>query len=187
MIHGFNVRDGGRGTIAKMKKFFSFPVVHKIGWIGLIELRWRNKQIVRDILPLITSKDILVGHSNAALIIYRLIESGAKPKAIILFNAALRRDARWPDDILVLNFHSSSDWVVQMARWWSRLTSLGGLTPHGWGAAGRYGFTSGQKNVTNIDMLMNQDRRAIDSHSGVFDSEHINYWGRIAGDWAKFV
>ncbi len=187
LIHGFNVTDGGRGTISRLKKFFELPIVHDIGWIGLVSLRCRNKAIVRRMIPFISSKDVLVAHSNGALITYELIEAGAKPKAIILFNAALRRDARWPDDLLVLNFHSSKDWVVQLARVWSRLTSLGGLTPHGWGSAGKYGFTSNQSNVTNVDMAEDINGHAIKSHSAVFKRKHVDYWGRIAGDWGKFV
>lgn len=185
LIHGFNVTDGGRGTIANLKPYFHKPIVHSIGLVGLFDLRCKNKRIVESLKNSIGPDDVLIGHSNGALIIYRLLQAGVRPKAVILFNAALRRDTEFPNDVPVLNLHSSNDWVVQLGRMWSRLVSLGGLTPHGWGAAGRYGLTSYQKTVYNFDMGEDYLSHAVTGHSDALKPPKVKYWAKFANNWLK--
>lgn len=183
LIHGFNVSDNGAKTVKKMQPYLSDSISHAVGMIGLLDLRCRNAAVVKRLAPLIAGEDILIGHSNGCLIIWRLIEAGVKPKAIVLINPALRRDTKFPNDIPVLCLHSSGDNVVQFGRMWSRLTSLGGLTPHGWGAAGRYGLTSQQKNVESVDIGESYWKHTVRSHSGIFREPAVEYWGGFVKGW----
>jgi hypothetical protein len=187
LIHGYNVKDDGDHTIENLTLYINDSVVHKIGYIRLLNLRRKNRAIVKRLAPLVTPDDILIGHSNGALIVYRMIEAGVKPKAIVLINPALRRDTKFPSDIPVLCLHSSGDWTVQLGRMWSRLTSLGGLTPHGWGAAGRYGLTSQQKNVENFDIGESYWVQTVRSHSGIFKDPAVSYWGKFIDGWLSRV
>lgn len=187
LIHGFNVSDGGRGTVKNLKPFFKNPHVHSIGLIGLIDLKWKNKEVVQELYPLIGPDDVLVGHSNGALIIWRLIQAGARPKAVILFNAALRRDVVFPEDVPVLNMHSRFDWIVQLGRIWSRLITKTGIRRHGWGAAGRYGFTKKQVNVTNFDMGDRFYTHQVKGHSDALKPPKVEFWGRFAANWLKRI
>lgn len=185
LIHGFNVTDGGRGTITNLRDYFLNAIVHSIGLVGLFDLRWKNKQIVKSIKPFIGPDDVLIGHSNGALIIQRLLESGVRPKACIFFNASIRCDTRFPNSVPILNLHSSEDWVVQFGRIWSRLVSLGSIQPHGWGAAGRYGLISNQKNVLNFDMAEHYFTYRATGHSDALKPPKVAYWAEFANNWLK--
>lgn len=183
LIHGFNVSDGGKDTTMRWRDFFPGPVVHDYGWTGLLMLRWRNRRVVDELTKQVNSSDILVGHSNGALICWQIAQR-VQPRCVVVVNPAMRRDTEWPEHLPVLCLYSSQDWVVQLGRMWSRLVSLGGIRPHGWGAAGRYGFTVGQPLVYNFDMANPGWPEPVTSHSGAFDG---GYWGYLAGQWAVYT
>lgn len=186
LIHGFNVSDGGVGTVGNLRPFFADAVLYKIGMIGLANLRCKNKKIVDELLPHIGPEDVIVGHSNGALICHRLLQAGARPKAVVLINPALRRDTRFPRDVRVLCLHTKGDFTVLMGRAWSRLVSLGKIRPHGWGAAGYYGITTGQKNVINIDMGGKEWAKVrIRSHSGALKFPAVSHWGKLIARWCR--
>lgn len=72
LIHGFNVSDGGEKSILRLIPFLEHHgipyIAHDYGWVGPILLRWRNDKTVQDIKDSIEPGDILIGHSNGALI-----------------------------------------------------------------------------------------------------------------------
>ena len=215
VIHGFNVSDGGKGSVGKLVPHLPGRVeLYDYGWTGLLSLRCRNRQVVSDLLKRIKPGDILIGHSNGGLICWELAARlRDKLAAVVVINPALRRDARGPDDLPVLCIHNSTDWVVQLGRIWGRLVTPGdgwedyalnlatkgkwravgrahqmlNIAPHGWGAAGRYGFTTSQagKSVTNWDSAMEWWDGGVKGHSGVFDKPE--YWGRMITAWLDAV
>lgn len=210
LIHGFNVSDGGRDTVRRWAHWFADVMVHDYGWTGLIGLRCTNAQAVKQIARHVKPGDTLIGHSNGALICLQVARR-TRPGAVVVVNPAMRRDARWPDKLPVLCLYSSSDWVVQLGRVWARgvdtvygsvaplllesvATGSGALfrsafrfKPHGWGAAGRYGFTSNQPGVTSWDMAEDWWGEPVHSHSGAFKGRAGDYWGLMVAKWVRWV
>lgn len=180
LIHGFNVSDGGRGSIGKLERFLSGHVVRfSYGWTGLFRLRFTNKQAVRALLRLVKPGDVLIGHSNGALICWEVAEQmGDALGGVVVINPAMRRDTLWAKGVKVLCIYNSKDWVVQLGRAWSRLVSLGGITPHGWGAAGRYGFTHDKK-VLHMDSADDHWSFPVAGHSMIFKRPALPYWAKL--------
>ena len=183
LIHGFNVSDGGRGSVGTLRQYIpGTEMLHDYGWTGLFFLRRRNRKAVAQILPYIRKGDFIVAHSNGALIAWKIaMLMGDNLGGVVVFNAALRRDTQWPAGVPVLCLHNSTDWVVQLGRIWGRLVSLGGLNPHGWGAAGRYGFN--QVTVVNRDMSAAWWDFPVHGHSGQFQKKAAPYWGGQVAGW----
>lgn len=192
LIHGFNVSDGGENTVGKLEPYMKgvgnvFP--HDTGWTGLLFLKCNNEEAVAQIERFLFPGSVLIGHSNAGLIIWQLTQKYPdKIAGVILINPALRRDTQWPKGMNVLCLHNSTDWVVQLGRMWARLVSLGGLRFHGWGAAGRYGFDQRMPTLSNWDTASNLfGENRLKGHSGMFEDEKVKHWGktiaRIARGW----
>ena len=186
LVHGFNVYDGGRNTVARLAPYFppGTARVHNYGWTGLLRLRRVNRRAVDDLMAAVKPGDFLIGHSNGALICWEVAQRlGAQLGGVVVINPSMRRDTLWPEGLPVLCLANATDWVVQMGRAWGRLVSLGGLTPHGWGAAGRYGFTAGQRNVVSLDTSDSWWTEPVKGHSGVFHPPGLDYWGAKVAGW----
>lgn len=145
-------------------------------------LHWRHKRIVAGLLPQIEPGDVLIGHSNAAWVIHRLVQAGAPVAAVVVIQPALRRDTWWPPSLPVLCVYNRGDWVVELGRAWGRLmTRLMPSSPHGWGAAGRRGFTAGQRNVVNL-RTDGSLAPIVRGHSAIFDPDDP-----AAAGWRKYI
>lgn len=184
LVHGFNVSDGGRSSVGRLKSFLpGHSVRYAYGWTGLFKLRFTNAQAVDHLARLVAPGDILIGHSNGALICWGVAERmRGKLGGVVVINPAMRRDTRWAKGTDVLCIYNSKDWVVQLGRVWSRLVSLGGITPHGWGAAGRYGFTH-DKNVQNVDSAVEHGIFPVAGHSSIFPDPALTHWGKFIRSW----
>lgn len=187
LIHGFNVWDGGQGSVGKLRPFIKgTETLHDYGYTELFMLRCANRRAVTQILAHIKPGDFLVGHSNGGLICWELARIlKDKLGGIVVINPALRRDSLWPHEVPVLCLHNSKDWIVQLGRAWSRLVSMGGLNFHGWGAAGRYGFdnTNGGR-VANFDTADEEIwGEPVQGHSAIFEDDAVAYWGHIIDQW----
>ncbi len=188
VIHGFNVRDGGKGSVDRLTAYLEKPVRNcDYGWTNLITLRCVNARTVNRMARLVKPGDVLIGHSNGALIAWEIAQRVQGLAGVAVINAAMRRDTLWPKGLPVLCLHNSTDWVVQLGLMWSRLVSAGGyLHPHGWGAAGRYGFTTGQPMVSNWDTAMDYWKHPVKGHSGMFQTpEDARYWGTLINAWTQ--
>lgn len=185
LIHGFNVSDGGRGSVGRLAPFLPRPAkLHSYGWTGLLGLSCANRRAIQKMLQVIKPGDAIVAHSNGCLIAWQLAEvMGADLRAVVCINPALRRDTRWHPDVPVLCLHNSTDWVVQLGRMWGRLFPVDGIEAQGWGAAGRYGFTGPNRNVANWDTAMAWWDVPVTGHSGVFARDAAPYWGGLVGAW----
>lgn len=193
LIHGFNVTDGGKGSIRKLGPFISsITVPHDYGYAGLITLRCVNAKAVDQITLLIKRGDFLVCHSNGCLIAWHIANKLRwKLGGVVVINAALRRDTQWPSYLPVLCLHNSSDNIVQLGRAWSRLVSLGGIHPHGWGAAGKYGLDAGRipnNFVENLDTADDWWGYPVKGHSGMFKDKYTaEFWADIINSWMMSV
>lgn len=189
LIHGFNVLDRGKTTTDQLTPHLKSEGLsvfeHDYGWVGLIGLRWRNDRVVRGILPMIEPGDVLIAHSNGCLIAWELAKAGAPLSAVICIQPALRRDTLWPASLPVLCLFNRSDWTVELGRVWGRFVSV--VNPlrnrHGWGAAGRHGFTSGQSLVENWNTELGD--KPASRHSDIFRGDSLGYWVEKIVRWLR--
>lgn len=184
VVHGFNVSDGGRGSVGRLLPYLPNARMIDYGWSGLVGLPCANARAVRQILSVIRPGDSIVAHSNGCLIAWQVAQI-VPLASVVCINPALRRDTEWPDGLPVLCLYNSTDWVVQLGRAWGRLTDWDGIRAAGWGAAGRYGFTSGQPLVKCWDTAATYWKFPVSGHSGIFKFPH--YWGRRIGRWIEAI
>lgn len=191
LIHGFNVSDGGRRTVGSLIPFLEAnghePILHDYGWTGPVRLRLRNRRTVRDLSRHIQPGDALIGHSNGALICRKLVhEVGELVSAVVGIQPCVRRDLTWPPHIQVLCLYNACDWAVRLGRMWGRLATLATpFAPHGWGAAGAYGFTTPAHNVTNWDTAAPglPEKYRARGHSSSLRPPAVAYWGHRISEW----
>lgn len=191
LIHGFNVSDGGAGSVGNLRDYLDRRgidyVLHDYGWVGPFLLRLRNRKTVEELMHQIQDGDVLVGHSNGCAVCWKLIEAGAKPSAVVTIQPALRRDTLWPSHVKVLNLWNPSDYAVRAGRLWSDLVSI--LTPgrHYWGAAGHYGYTSNQPHVEQWCTTDEKFTVPTGGHSDALRHPHVGYWGPRITRWIDQV
>lgn len=191
LIHGFNVSDGGRGSVGRLAPWLHDTRLHDYGWTFLLRLHWVNEDAVETLLDQVKTGDVLVAHSNGGLIEWRLVwellHRGITPGAVVCIQPALRRDTLWPDSVPVLCCYNPADWIVSLGRIWGRFASV--TNPwrerHGWGSAGRHGFTEGQANVTNLDTTSQHPQAT--GHSGIFQPPALEHWSWEIRTWIKSV
>jgi hypothetical protein len=181
LIHGFNVFDKGRGSINKLRPFLEgagYDVkTHSYGWVFLLRLRFVNDQFVEKLLEdnTVAEGDIIICHSNGALITWRLMEKGIQPSKVLCIQPALRRDTLWNNpETEVYCFYNKKDYIVELGRLWGRFVSV--VNPfknrHGWGSAGRHGFSS-LKNIYNINTGDKDGLCHAEGHGGFFDTKIV--------------
>lgn len=192
LLHGFNVADGGRQSIGALKPHLDDAglacVMHDYGWTGPLRLRWRNRRTVDDLLNMVRPGDVVAAHSNGALIAWQLVRAGAPLAAVVVIQPALRRDTWWPPGLPVLCVYNRADWIVELGRVWSRLvTRITPGRPHGWGAAGRHGFTRGQPHVRNLRTDSPALKPVVRGHSAIFDpdDEAAAFWRARIVRWVR--
>ena len=182
LIHGFNVRDMGKGSIDKLLHYIPNSLDYDYGYVGLISLKKVNRRTINEFLEVIKPGDTIVAHSNGCLIAYQIAER-IPIDAIVCINPALRRDTIWPENTAVLCLANKTDWIVELGRIWARLVSLGCIKTHGWGSAGRHGFTSDQPNVKNWHTDDWFWLYPVTGHSGLF--KNPKYWGGMISKWLE--
>ncbi len=137
LIHGFNVFDGGLGTVGRLIPYLPDryePSMFVYGWKGLFTI-WAgyNKILAKDLLNEVGIYDVVIGHSNGCAIIARALEAGMVCKQVVLIHPALDRDWEPPVDCgcqRIDVYYSSRDIATRAAR----------LIPwHRWGGMGTYG------------------------------------------------
>ena len=141
LVHGFNVKDGGKGTTDGLRPHFAregFKVLEfDTGWRFLAGVRFGNAKRARRLARMIQPGDVLVGHSDGCNLInlaaWQLAGSGAaKPAAVVYLNPALDADTQLAPQIKgALVFHTPSDWIVALAS---------KLPLHPWGNMGQIGY-----------------------------------------------
>ena len=151
LLHGFNVSDGGKGSIDKIIKPLQ-SVGHEIveldyGNWNRLRVRLANKPLANIIAKLVEPGSVLIGHSNGACIAQMAAMAGARINQLILINPALDSDSPMPNGIRCDVCYSPDDKVVELSRWipWSP-----------WGNMGRVGSTSGGINHNLEDITGNE-------------------------------
>lgn len=145
LIHGFNVRDGGKSTIRQLTPFLSSWYVLDYGYFGLWQVRFHNKKIAKQLVSLSGDNTNIYAHSNGCAIVAKALELGLVCHNITFIHPALDMDDKRIEiqryDHLKV-FHSKRDITTWIARW---------LLFHPWGAMGTYGSSSLRTNVKNVE------------------------------------
>ncbi len=159
LTHGFNVKDGGAGSIDKLKPYLGdFRLLEAdYGWFGLLSVRLYNDNIARMIKGMTPPQSIGIGHSNGCTLLMKACEFGASFRHLILINPALDKDTKIPlqvDRVDVL--HNNYDNVVTASRFrpW-----------HPWGEMGRTGYRGDDPRVFNHETF---HLFGVQGHSEVF-------------------
>lgn len=177
-IHGFNVLDGGAGTVGKLLPYFAkagcSTEMLSYGHFNLFMPRWKNKDVAQTLARLVKSlkaKDyrvIVVAHSNGATITHIAGEEfKAHIDKVVYINPALNHGVKFPASFEKFDvWHNPSDWVVKL----SRLLPL-----NLWGDMGARGYTRFDYRGHNYNMLTNYQKSSGRKHSsfGEFFSEII--------------
>lgn len=147
LVHGFNVRDSGKGTtdcLAQVLRDCGYNVRQfDYGWIGLLGARTFSNNLAQLLASLSDPGDICIGHSNGCNIINQAINHGAKFSKLMYISPALDKGTHLGAQIpSLVVLHTKKDWIVQLSAW---------LPWHPWGSMGRKGFTGKDNRVKNID------------------------------------
>jgi len=124
LIHGFNVKDSGEGTIDLLKKPLEWKgyIVDDIeadyGWTGPFQVLFGNGSRARKLLKNYEEGEVLIGHSNGCTIIARAIAMGMPVKKVIFIHPALDNDWEPPKNSAVERidvFYSKKDKATKWA------------------------------------------------------------------------
>ena len=183
LIHGFNVKDGGKKSIGELGPYFTNRDcdVHmrKYGHFTITEARLKNDDVAKQVEQFVKNSVepvILVGHSNGCNIIYLAMKLfKAEPAHTVFINPALKRDIRMPPSCKSLDiWHSPSDKPVKWARflWKSKYLN--------WGAMGTYGpsYEDPRINSYNKEEMLPSSK----THSDMFHTENISFYGPKVAD-----
>ena len=188
LVHGFNVWDGGRATVGKLRPFLSqlgVPyIVLNYGHVGLIRTRLKNRAIAKRLAASLRTalaagqRPIVVGHSNGCAIIHLALAQMAWREQVeaTYINPALRKDAAMAPSLKrLVVWHSPSDKPVRWSKW------LPTSNARPWGEMGATGYTGNDSRVVNHNKESMAPPSA--SHSDVFSVELLPFYGPlIAGD-----
>ncbi|QBQ71168.1 alpha/beta hydrolase [Shewanella phage S0112] len=190
LVHGFNVKDRGAGTVGKLVPYLSQPIddipihiqVHAYPWFGLFQVMFKNRDVAEE---LVKKQDLIpwncassyhaIGHSNGCAIIFEAAKLGAKFDSVVLINPALKMDTPIPANIKkVYVIHTAYDDATLSARVLDRLPVIRWLIPNFWGAMGTFGYKGKcDSRIANFDMSM-----YLQGHSDFFTPRNLE---RFAG------
>lgn len=174
LVHGFNVRDNGKGTTDTLRPYFEalkYTVIeHDFGYRFLLGVRFGNAKRARELAGKLKPGDILVGHSDGCNIITQALRHRCKEHGsgesyqCIFFNPALNRNTMQADNVCkVLVFCTPTDRVVWLAKF-SQINRP-------WGQMGRLGYRGPQmdiyRNIFYESLFLNDMK-----HSGIFQKPH---------------
>lgn len=185
LIHGFNVRDGGRATVGKLRPFFArrqIPyVMVNYGWFGIGRTYIKNRKIAGQVAlaceaaQRVGEKVAVVGHSNGCAIAHCAAERfGAQIDKLVYINPALEKDTPLPESVNSLDvWHSPGDHAVKLSKW---------LPQHPWGEMGATGY-QGPEDQRIVNYNKQDDPRysyiCSSGHSDVFDVDKLPFFGPI--------
>jgi len=179
LVHGFNVRDEGRGTVNRLRCFLtsSSKVSNfKYGWIGLLGALFKNSRIALHLKQLSFTepgRKYAIGHSNGAAIIAAAINKGARFETVLLINPALKVNTKFGKSVKhIVVIYTNHDIPTRMARFFDNVPVLSLLVPNAWGAMGAVGYKGEDNRVLNMNLT-----DVLDSHSDLFDTDNLTSLG----------
>ena len=179
ILHGIHTSEPSGGVVKLLKPYFEKAgfgdvVVHSYGYVFAITTRWKNPQVVEEILPKIKNGDIVVGHSNGGTLAWMLAERGAPISGAVLINPALDANKALANQVRWVHVYFNQD---DTAVWLSKM-----LLPfrHPWGEQGRIGY-NGAPDVRYSNFDCQKESPPVFGHMDIFNPDKIYAWGpRIA-------
>jgi hypothetical protein len=167
ILHGFNVADGGEGTIDRLKPYLEAGGYriqdHDYGHFLFRQVRLENGAVAEKVAATVKKGDIGIGHSNGCAILMRAAALGAPFKGLVFINPALDEDCVAAEHVRFVHvYHNDGDYAV----WFARLLRFN----HPWGAMGRVGFKGSDPRYLNIDCGPD-----VQGHSDLFTK--LDKWG----------
>lgn len=143
LVHGFNVKDAGQGTVERLKPYLGneelIPSGFSYGWLGLMGVYFLNPKSIRQLVAQVREGDVAVAHSNGCVVAHEAALMGAPFQSMVLINPALRSDARIADNVNVLVLHNDGDHAVKFGALLRRLLPWAPLGDPDWGDMGAKG------------------------------------------------
>ncbi len=175
LVHGFNVWDGGKRTIGKLRPYLEaegYDVrLFSYGWTGLIGVRLFSKRYAKRLAEMINEGDLLLGHSHGCCLIHMAGHLRARFQKAVYINPALDRAAPLAPQVSALHvWHSPSDSPVTLARI---------LPRHPWGNMGAVGYQG--RYDPRIRNFNKEHSYKVSSkeHSDVFTGERLRFFGPL--------
>ena len=165
LVHGFNVKDGGKNTVDKLIPHLidrGFECIElDYGFFNLARVRLCNRAVARTIAATVAPDSIAIGHSNGCAIIYRAALAGAMFRHVTLINPALdaAKSIEGADTVNV--WYSTSDNAVRASRL---------LWRHTWGNQGRIGHTNPDARYRQFNADLEFGDKV--GHSGIFETDN---------------
>lgn len=176
LVHGYNVKDGGEGTIDQLIPYLDDRLVvvqHDYGYLKIRGVLRKNKAIAAKIKNHLGCHDVAIGHSNGCAILVKCLKQGANLDKLILINPALEKNFIFPDSVNEIHvFHSPNDKAVVAAKWLRKL--LFWRSDFLWGEMGNTGYKGDDKRVINHEMKT--------KHSGLFNEKNIEAFSVMIND-----
>jgi pimeloyl-ACP methyl ester carboxylesterase len=175
LIHGFNVRDGGAGSILKLAPYFEAAgyrvKTFRYGFFFLLRVRLLVDRFARVLADMSEPGDIVVAHSNGCLMAQIAAELGGEFAQLVYINPALDRDTALPSHVKRLHvWHSPGDKAVSAARF---------MPAHRWGDMGAVGYRGPfDPRVTNYDKEFGYPVKS-GSHSDIFLPGKIEFFAPL--------
>lgn len=174
LVHGFNVKDGGKATIDKLIPFLERKKItvfqHDYGHLDIVGVLRRNKAIAAKIKPQLSPGDVAIGHSNGCAILVKSLQQGAKLDKLILINPALDKNFQFPAGVNEIHvFHNKHDKAVVMAKWLRKLVFW--RNSFIWGEMGNKGYQGNDTRVTNHVLAK--------GHSAVFNIRNLKPFSKL--------
>ena len=171
LVHGFNVRDGGKGTVDKLAPYLIKAGYYcdideaDYGFLGLLAVRLRKFSAVRRIATALDTADVVITHSNGANFAnkaLKLREFHDQRYKVVSLSPALNSKARVPKNVEKgFVYYTRNDFWVWVS----------GFIPfHPWGRQGWHGYRGDDPRVVNRDCS-----DLIKSHSDWFADENIEF------------
>lgn len=174
LVHGFNVRDGGRkttGTLRPYLKAAGYDVREfRYGWLGLLSVRLFNQRFAELLADMVNPDDVLIGHSNGCCLLHLAAQKRARFAKAVYINPALDRGMPLAPQVRVLHvWHSPSDRPVA----WARI-----LPDHPWGDMGAVGYQGRHDpRITNFNKEHGFAEASSREHSDVFTGKRLACFG----------
>lgn len=148
LVHGFNVKDGGEGTLGALRPVLEglgYEVVMvRYGWVFRLRVRLCNSRLARVIGSMAEQRSIAIGHSNGCELIHEALSYGAPFKKVLYFNPALDNDVDMSPQVdQFYVFYSDSDSATKWAKY---------IPFDPWGNMGNVGYKGTSTNVTNFNL-----------------------------------
>ena len=184
LVHGFNVWDGGKSTVGRLKEYFQAEgvrcIVINYGWFGIGRTYIKNGKVADRVIEACNvvkmvdpeTRIILVGHSNGCAIIHNACgRYWARVHQGVYINPALDVDATIRHSMGKLTvWYSPSDKPVRWSKW---------LPFHPWGEMGRIGYHG--KQAHRVCSINKEDLFEVSSrtHSDVFSKRKLPFFGPL--------